>query len=38
MEEDMKKLEEALKDSLSGIAKTFDNKSLAYTKLTLAQK
>ena len=36
MEEDMKKLDEALKDSLSGIAKTSDNRSLAYTKLVLA--
>ena len=36
MEEDMKKLDEALKGSLDGIGKTFDNRTLANTKLLLA--
>ena len=37
-EEDMKKLDEALKGSLSGLYKTASNRSMAYTKLTLAEK
>ena len=37
-EEDLKKLEEAVKGALSGLAKTSCNRSLAYTKLTLAEK
>ena len=37
-EEDMKKLDEAFKGSLSGLYKTASNRSMAYTKLTLAEK
>lgn len=37
-EEDLRKLEEALKGSLSGLSKTSNNKSMAYTRLSLAEK
>jgi hypothetical protein len=38
MEEDIKKLDEALKGALSGLGKTHDNKSMTYLKLTLTEK
>lgn len=34
----MKKLEEAMKGSLSGLTKTADNATLTYSRLTLAEK
>lgn len=37
-EEDLKKLEEALKGALGGLGKTANNKSVAYNRLTIAEK
>ena len=34
----MKKLDEALKGSVSGLSKTSDNKTVTFVKLTLAEK
>jgi hypothetical protein len=36
MEEDTRKLDEAVKGALSGLSKTHDNKTMAYLKFNLA--